>query len=385
MSGRLSRRDQYVVLVLGIAAFTWRWFVSLRSPMPGVGACGDLWAAAELARGAGAGLAVHWRDPLWSLVLAPAIACGASPFLAAQVAACVLGSVVSWPVAAAAERLREGAGVPAAVCATVAAGPVVAAGVGSGASLLAFVLALALLALACGRTWLAAALAFVVALAGADELAPATGALRELRLGVGTALLLAPFAFLPPRPRRAPWIAFALLAVLVAALVGSLVGSLGGSLERGGPSAWLPTWSPAVAVLAGVGLARLSKLQRDLVLCVVVALECYGGWHEIEPRDLLAERALGRFVARHLPSGRRVLSDLPRVLWAAGQRPDACTAEALAEQAQDPDVGAIVIGPELARSSTLASSLAGTFAHYELPVDLGDLVAARGMRVLIRR
>jgi hypothetical protein len=383
----LSRRDQYVVLVLGIAAFTWRWFVSLRSPLPGVGACGDLWSAAQLAHGGAEGLAALWREPMWSLVLAPAIACGAPPFLAAQAAACVFGSVVVWPVAAAAERFREGAGVPAAVCATVAAGPSVAAGLGSGAPLLGFVVALALWALACGRTVFAAAGAIVAALAMGDELAPAAGVvadgawwlgfdwsvLRQLRLGIGTALLLAPFAFLPPRPKHAHWPALALLAVL------------GAGLAAGAASAWLPTWSPAAAVLAGVGLARLSWLQRDVVLCVVVALECHGGWHEIEPRELRAERAVGRFVAHRLRPGQRVLSELPRVLWAAGSRPDARTPAALADEAQDPDVGAVVIGRDLARSSTLAASLARTYVRCELPPDLADLVVARGMRVLIRR
>lgn len=373
MTSPMSRRDARIVLWLCCAAAVWRWFVALRTPLPGVSACGDLWVAGQLAHGAFGELASAWLQPWWSLLLLPAIAAGVPPFLAAQVAGCLLGGLAVWPVALAAERLREGAGVPAAVLAMVAAGPTVAAGAGSAAAGLGLAVATAAAFASRGCLLPACGLGALVACGGGDALVAGGGMLRTLRLAVGAALLLVPLAWLPPRPLRARGLQVALLAAVTAGVV------------AGDPVAWWPTWSPLAAVLAGVGLVRLSARWREVLLCAAVAGECHGAWNEVEPRAAIAERAIGRFVAHRLPPGGQLASDLPRVLWAAGQRPAAWPGERLADAAAAPDVFAIVLGPAAAHSSTLAASLAGRFARYELPTDLADLVTTGGLRVLIRR
>lgn len=372
MTSSLSTRDRRLVLVIAGAAVVWRWLVAMRTPLPGLDAAFDLWLANQLAHGTWADLGARAAEPWSCLLLAPAIALGASPWLVAQVTACLLGGLVVVPVAAAAERLRQGAGLPAAVLAMVAAGPVVAAGAGASVGIGALFVALATWAVACGRTGPALLCAALAAATLGERLLAVDGVERTLRLSIGCTFLLAPLAGLPPRPRPWLWLALAYGASLTIAVATR-------------PMDWLPTWSPLAAVLAGVGLARLSTRWREVLLCVVVAVECHAAWQAIEPRHAVAERAIGRFVARRLPAGTRVLSDLPRVLWAAGQRPEASPAAELVDAARSAEVAAVVLGPEQARSSTVAASLAGSFARYELPTELVDLATAAGLRVLIRR
>ena len=365
----MSPRDQRVVLTLTGAAVVWRWLLAQATPMPGLDACHDLWLTWQLAHGAFGELMPRWWQASWALLLSPFAACGVAPWTAAQILASVCGGLAVWPVASAAERLREGAGVPAAVLAMVAAGT---AGTGSAAAWHSLLVALAVRAWIGDREVLAFGLAAVAALGGGDRLVDDGALLRVARLAIGSLVLL-PLAAMPPRPRRLAGLVLVLGVVLA---VTGIVAS---------PLAWWPTWSPLVAVVVGVGLARLSTRWRELVLCIAVALECHGGWNSLEPATAAAERSVARYVARRLPAGQCVLSDLPRVLWAAGQSPDATVGADVLDAADWPAVGAIVLGRTAPWSATIAAGLAGRFTTYPLPSDLQDLVAARGLRVLIRR
>lgn len=368
----MSPRDQRVVLTLMGAAVVWRWLLAQASPMPGVDACHDLWLAGRLAQGGFVELAPRWWQASWALLVSPLVVCGMAPWTAAKILASLCGGFAVWPVASAAERLREGAGVPAAVLAMVAAGTSVAAGAASATAWHALLVAFALWAWVGGRIVPACALATLAGLGGGDRLCDDGSLLRFVRLAIGP-LCLVPLAALPPRPRRLAGPALLLALVL---LVTGLVAS---------PLAWWPAWSPLVAVLVGVGLARLSTRWRDLVLCVVVAAECHGAWNSLEPLSAAAERSIARYVARRLPAGQSLVSDLPRVLWAAGRSPHAAVGADLVEAAGWPAVGALVLGRKAPWSSTVASALASRFTTYPLPSELQDLAAARGLRVLIHR
>lgn len=258
----MSKRDQRAVLWLCCAAICWRWFVGLRAPLPGVDACRDLWLAEQLAAGQFASLVDRAWEPLYGLLLAPALALGATPFAAAQVAACLLGGLALVPIAMAAERLREGAGVPAAAIAMAAAGPVVAAGAGSATSMFVLLSAFSLWAYAARRFVLSVVLLLVVIAGGTDQVAshPLPG-FEQLRYGLGASFVLLPLLLLSPRARRFAAPALVLLALLVVAA----------SVD-----AWttlLPVHSAVLAVLAGLGLARLPLRVRDLLLALVVAAE----------------------------------------------------------------------------------------------------------------
>ncbi len=370
----LSVRDRRLVLALAGACMVWRWLLAHRTPLPGVDACGDLWRAGRLAAGDLAVLADAWMQPFWAVLLAPFVACGAPAWGAAQVLACLCGAGTVVLVAIAAERLRESAGLPAAVLAMAAAGAAVATGAGSAAALQALAVAVAALVSVTGRWRSAVVLVGLVAMAGSDlVLASPPSWWRALRL---SSLVLVPVALLvamPPRPARVVAIASVFGVVVAIAAICS-------------DADLLAAWSPLLAVLAGVGLARLPVRIRDLALCAVVLFECHGAWREIEGQDAVAERIVGRLHARRLAPGERLASDLPRVLWAAGQRPEApTTVDALLVAVADPKVAFLVLSPRLATDATLAASLAGTFAPHEVSADLTDLALARGLRVLVRR
>src|SRR5262245_43864918 len=243
-------RERRILLWLCAGAICWRWVCAVRSPLPSVAACRDLWLAERLAQGEFALLAESMTQPWWALLLWPAVAAGIDAFAAAQVLACAIGGLLVWPVAVAAERLREGAGVPAAVLALAAGGPAAAAGGGAATPLLAIAVALSVVGIA-SRRWVLVAVSGALALAPGVEAIVSGGAYRatpwhlhELRLGWGISVALALCSVLPPRPRALP-----LLGALAAAMLAASV--LRGSLQ------WLLLSSPIVVVLAAVGLARL--------------------------------------------------------------------------------------------------------------------------------
>ena len=326
----LSRSDRRVVLWLMVAAICWRWLLAARTPLAGPASCHDLWLAQQLAGGDFVVLGLQWWAPLWSLLLAPAIACGAPPLLAAQVAAALLGGLAIWPLAIAAERWRSGAGVSTAVLLMVAPGLAVDAGCGGVGNLLALLFG-GIVVLGWRRRWLALSLVVL-----------ALGALVD-----------------PFRSGFAGW---------PSACPAS------GAIE------------PLVALLVGCGLARWSPRWRELVSCAVVAGACYLAWQAVEPVEAAIERWLGQRLARQLAPGQRISTDRLRVALAAGQRPLplADVAAVLADAAHG-EVAYVVLGQPLARQSSLTAVLAGTFARHQLPNDAVDPVEARGLLVLIRR
>ncbi|MBL8753550.1 MAG: hypothetical protein JNK15_09635 [Planctomycetes bacterium] len=375
-ASRLSVRDRRIVLALAGAAVVWRWLVVQRTPLPGVDACRSLWLADEFARGSFVGLASAPGEALWAALLAPWVACGVTSWTAAQIVACALGGLVVVVVAIAAERWRESAGVPAAVLAMVVAGPVVAAGAGSVACLQAALVAVALWGLAARRWWwcgLVGALAFVPGFDALQERDPAS-ILRAVRLG---GIYLVPVALLwvlPPRPVRSVWL-------LVAWSMACAVAVLGSSLP-----ALLPAVSPCLAVLGGIGLARLPARGRELVVCAVVLGEMHGAWSEVEPPSARVERVVGRLLRQHLRGSESLVSDRARVLWSAGQWPAPVhTPDAVLAAAARPEVAFLVLDVRIAKDATVAASLAGTFARHEISADLTDLLAEHGLQMLVRR
>lgn len=370
--------ERRILLWLGAGAICWRWVCAVQSPLPSVAACRDLWLAERLAHGEFALLADAVTQPWWALLLWPPVAAGCDAFATAQVLACVIGGLLVWPVAVAAQRLREGAGVPAGVLALAAGGLAASAGGGGATALLALAVAVAVAGIA-ARRWVLAAVAGTLALAPGLEAIVSSAAYRgswhwhELRLGWGTSAALALWCVLPPRPRALP-----LLCLLAAAMFATSV--VRGSLQ------WLLVSWPIVAVLAAVGLARLPVRVRDIALCAAVLAEFWIGWQAIEPSTAFVERALGQHLRRHLTEGSSVVSDLPRVQLFASSRPTGFSDDkALLAAASGDGVAFVVLGPALAQRPTVTAALAGRFARFELLHDLGDLVADGKLAVFVKR
>lgn len=377
----MSRRDRRALLWLCCAAICWRWFVGLRAPLPGVDACRDLWLAEQLAAGQFGALVGRVWEPLYGLLLAPALAFGAAPFAAAQVAACLLGGLALVPVAMAAERLREGAGITAAAIAMVAAGPVVAAGAGSATSMFVLLSACSLWAYAARRFTLSVVLLLVVVAGGTDQVASLSRPfVEQLRLGLGAAVVMLPLLLLPPRSRR-----FAAPVLLLLALL----------LVAASVDAWstlLPMHSAVLAVLAGLGLARLPMRLRELLLALLVAVECHAAWTLCEPEAAVVERILPRYLLRRVhDEGQVVLSTMPRIRWAAGQDPSGVEQplSQLSRELSGPraprHVGSIIMTEAEGKDASMRALLASSFERAELPPNLQDLLDARKLSVLRRR
>ena len=373
----MRRRDLRALLWFCCAAVCWRWFVGVRAPMPAVGACEDLWLAAQVAGGDLGALAdAWWRAPVHALLLTPIVALGGDTVTAAKVLACLAGGLAVLPIGFAAERLREGAGVPAAAIALAGAGAVTAAGAASGVCVSALLVASGTWALVVRHRIAGTLLAIVGGASALQPLEPAFvahGPVEQVRLVLGAGALALPLVLVSPRSRAFAWPALVFFVVAVSALASS---------HTRGPFA---AGAPALAVLAGVGLARLPARVRELLLCVFVATDVHAAWTLGEDPAAVAERVAPQFVQRHeLDAEQRVLSDLARVRWAVGERP-LVRIDDLARAAAADDVGAVVLGPQQVRDASLRASLAGRFELASLPVGLQELVDLRGLAVLVRR
>jgi hypothetical protein len=148
-----------------------------------------------------------------------------------------------------------------------------------------------------------------------------------------------------------------------------------------GRAALLPGWTPLLAVVGGVGLARLAGRWRDLLLCVVVGVDFLTAWQRVEPAAAGEERWLGRYLAREHGGRGELRSDLPRVAWAFGSRPLPCTAAQLLAAAQRADTVLLVLGPGIVDRADDPHAQGGVRARRrsadgDKAATLGDRVAA---------
>ncbi|MBP8301452.1 MAG: hypothetical protein KA020_13880 [Planctomycetes bacterium] len=376
-----SPRERRILLWLCVGAICWRWLLAIRAPLPGVDASLDLWVARRLATGDFAALGAVWWRPWWALCVAPFVACGAPAFVAGQVVACVFGGLVIWPLAAAAERLRQGAGIPCAVVALAAAVPAQGAAMASALPLACFGVALAALCWVQGR-WLRCGLLTALVLGlSREQLLPGSSpplggvlaAWTGLRGAWSLAGAFAVLSVLPPRPRRIVglWIATAMV--------------LAATLATGTATEALAQWSPLVACLAGVGLARWPKRLAELALSGIIVVDFLGAWQAIESREAVVERLLGAHLATRAGMAQGVVCDLPRITFFAGGRPrPLATGDALLQAASAPEVQFVVLSRTLA-SATTTSALSSRFVRYQVPAHLRDLVADHRLAIFVRR
>lgn len=377
----MSSGDRRAILWMCCAAVCWRGFVGLRAPAPGVDACRDLWLAQQVSSGHFGALLGRVWEPLYGLLLAPSLALGATPFIAAQVAACLLGGLAIVPIALAAERLREGAGVSAGAIAMVASGPVVAAGAGAATSLLALIFACSLWAFTAQHFVMSGLLCVVVVASGFDEWASSSlSTFEQLRLGIGMPVVVLPLLLLPPRSRKFLVPAGILFAVLAVAAF------------RNGWVTLLPMYSAVLCVLCGLALARISVRLRDLCLCLVLVGECHSAWTLGEERAAVVERVLPDYLDRNVhEAGQSVLSTIPRLRWAAGQDPSSVkqTLREMCRELSGPlapnYVGSIVMTATEAKDSSLRALLAARYERAVVIADLQELLDKRGLTLLRRR
>ena len=432
----LDDKQQRGLLWLAVAAVCWRWLLGAQTPVPAEDGANYLWMAQRFAAGDAAAALSEPFSPLWPLLLALPLRLGADPFTAAKVLGCLCGGLALWPIALVGERLRAGAGLPAAALAATSRLFALGAVEGYTEPLFALVVACGLLAGMRERWWwlgLCSALAFLVrpegvllplpfalARGGFRALLPCVGAVlafagwraacglgfdpvpkvafHGLRDDLGSErgnvlqnLLALPTAYMEAFLCAGALAALALLPPRAPALrrLGALLGlTLLPMLTFVVRRRFFVGWTPVVLPLSGAGVAALTWLGprgRELLLGLACGLDLWTAWQGTIDEHRVAERLVGQHLAARLGPGQTVAGDLPRVLWYAGQRPlpprhfDAAWFVA---QARAPEVQfvALVEPRDAGRRADFAAIVQGlgdAFARYDLPPELRDAAERR--------
>ena len=432
-----TRRQEQLLLWIVMFAVAWRWVLAMRTPVPSEDGANYLWMAQRFAAGdLAAGLSEVFPPGL-SLLIAPLLRFGVEALMAGQIVGCVCGGLAVLPVAFAAERLQRGALLPAAVLfATTSLLCRSAAEVYSESP---FLLLMALGTLAglhrqhwrlgifAGLGYLLRPEALLLPIAFVTWDRRALRSLLPAALGVGALALLRGFtgnsfdplpilAFHDGRddlPGRGaflrnlldvPWAygeAFGPLCLLPLLLIRRTSAAARPLLVQLLLNALVICTfvvrrrfflSAAVSVVA-LAAAGLCRLRLPLRVAVVVLCAGFGlghAWWRVTPQDRLAEKAVGRYLARQLHGDELVAGDLTRVLFYAGLRPlpprHFDTGQLLA-MAAPPAVRYVVLSADSKRGTyaATAAGLDATFARLGLPARLQQLADESGIAVFVRR
>ncbi|MFO1030120.1 MAG: hypothetical protein U1F60_03490 [Planctomycetota bacterium] len=146
----------------------------------------------------------------------------------------------------------------------------------------------------------------------------------------------------------------------------------------------------AVHVLAGTVLARFPRGVQCLVLAVALCIGLVSGWTGGIDADRAVERELGAWLRPQLAATDRLVSDLPRVVYFAGEPPLPPRHFTLAQmlgQIAGADVAWVVVRDRSERVpfAELEPQLAVRFQRVVLPEGLAKAAASRGVAVFRRR
>ena len=424
------------------AALSLRALISWLMPIPAEDGVNYLWMAERFAAGEAALAFEEVFPPLTSMLIAAPVALGLDPFRAGQLVMAIVGCLALVFIVRATDQVAPGFGWCAGCFAAVAPLPIrlgaevyseplfvmfTAAAVWAGlrgahlwlgllvglafwvrpeAAVVvpAFILAdrrawrsvfpfgAMVLALACWRGWLGHGfrpigelLEFVEARsvtgggdlwAGVSQFVDNAASLPWLWVeafgGVG---LLAAWAILRgPRRGRAGLYWTLLFGVLV----------ICGFLAR---RRFLVAWFAVAVPIAVAGFQALPPRIRGPVFWLVILSSlalCFRG------RDVnrIAERQVGAHIAAHTSADDLVVTDMTRVLYYAGRRPNPPRlfgAEELIRESGEPKVRFVVLGSRRPAAPVVESALADEFCRAILPAPIEAAAADRGIVVLVRR
>lgn len=430
----LDVAERRKLLWIAVAAVVWRWMLAARTPVPSEDGVTYLWMAQRFAAFDFCTPVEEVFPPLLPLLCAVPIWFGLPATLAGPLVCSLCVGLALFPLAALAERLRAGAGLPAALlCAT---GSLLARNAAEVFTEQPFLLLTALM-FWCGAT---SRLGWAGACAGlASWLRPEAAAL-PLCLFVAHGRMawraLPPFAALfavVPLWRGLCGFGFHPLPILSfheqrdeladrGNLGSNLVAVPGALIEAYGPMLALAFLAPfrlrlarslwcwllidvagmvtfvvrkrfflsaavAVVPLCAAGLARLPRLLRSVVLAVLCAIGMWDGWHSVTDVNRFAEREVGEHLAERLGPGQEVAGNLQRVIWFAGRRPPpprVFSVTELLQQARAPSVAFVVLAERREDFPVLQAALLKDFATYKLPLEIAARARVRGIAVFVR-
>lgn len=428
------------IAVAVAAALVWRIVLVLRTPVPSGDGCSYLWIARQFAEDRAALGLSEVFPPGFPLLCAPFLALGGDAWTVGTCVCVAAAALTVWPLVRIADLLRPGAGVPAAVL--WAASSLLARNAAEVFSEPTYLLAMAIGTL-CGlraQWWrvgiwsgiafwirpegLVLAAAFVLlerrrALASLVPAAVAIAGLAGFRWWHGHGFDPLPilafhtnerddlpergavFANLMQVPLR--WFeAFGAVSLLplflfvpalrgargVAALVWQIVMQVGAICTFVTRRRFLLSAAVPVIALAGAAAAAMRPRTRGIVLVLLVTFEGVTAWRGVTDADRVAERQVGEYLGRELQPGERIVTDLTRILWFAGQRPlwpRHFRVEELVALAAAPDSRFVALREKHETFPEIEKGIASDWVRAQLPESLERSVRERGIALFVRR
>ncbi|MBL8751485.1 MAG: hypothetical protein JNK78_20190 [Planctomycetes bacterium] len=422
------------------AALVWRLVLVLRTPVPSGDGCSYLWIARQIAEGRVALGLSEVFPPGFPLLCAPFLALGGDDWTVGACVCVVAAALTVWPLVRIADLLRPGAGVSAAIL--WVSSSLLARNAAEVFSEPTYLLAMAIGTL-CGlraQWWrlgiwsgiafwirpegLVLAAAFVLverrrALVALVPVVLAVAALAAFRWWHGQGFDPLPilafhtnerddlpergavFANLVQVPLR--WFeAFGGAGVLplllfvpalrsgrpAGALVWQVAMQIGAICTFVTRRRFLLSAAVPVIALAGVAAAALAPRTRRIVLVLLVAFEGVTAWRGVTDADRVAERQVGEYFGQELRPGERIVTDLTRILWFAGQRPlwpRHFRVEELVALAAAPDSRFVALREKHESFPEIAKGIESGWVRAQLPERLDRSVRERGIAVFQRR
>lgn len=440
-------RQRRILFWLTLAALAWRCILALRTPVPSQDGVTYLWMAQCFAAAKVSAALSEPFSPLWPVLLALPIRLGMEPVLAGKLLGCFFGAIALLPVAAIAEHIRKGAGLPTAALAATARSLCLPAVECYTEPLFAWVLAGGILAGIRQQWWklgVWSAVLFMVrpegvllplsflllrgsyraillcglAVAGFGSWRWSCGlgfdpipkiAFHETRDDLGgergdfignimrvpaaymEAFLLAGalafLAIISPRAKNVCRIGMLFLLALLPMLT---------FVVR---KRFFAGWAPTILPLAGVGFLSLRVYLQSAwsmprvpkaILITACLLDILLGWQSTMDTNRMAERLVGEHLGQQMAPDRTMVSNLTRVLWFAGQRPlppRHFNPEWFDKKTTDEAVQFLVLSINSKRNDfkMIEHDTAGHFARYSLPSNISEAAEKAGIAVFARR
>ncbi len=147
---------------------------------------------------------------------------------------------------------------------------------------------------------------------------------------------------------------------------------------------FLMSWFVVLLPFAVLGLQALApRLQKPvlyLTLLITLAMSL-----KLPDSDKINERYIGEYLGKQLAPEDQIVSDMTRVLYFAGLRPNAprhFTAEELAASAQNPRTRFVVLGARRPTAAPVTAALRTQFKPLHLPPQQQAWCEARGILIL---
>lgn len=149
---------------------------------------------------------------------------------------------------------------------------------------------------------------------------------------------------------------------------------------------FVAAWVFLLAPFAGYGLRSLSERARFPLVLVSLLIGLLSSL-SLQERDRIGEKVVGEYLGSELQPGEDLVTDLTRIRWFAGLRPNpprVLSQEELVEAARAPATRFLVLSGRRDSADVIIAELGGLFRSHAMAEDQRNAAQRRGLRVLER-